>query len=78
MIIFLVSPRWNLATSRLYSLIENSKFSTAAAYILVLMLIIAVAIIFINFIVNALFMPKYLKRPKTRSRVGRAGEGEGT
>lgn len=68
MIIFLVSPRWNLATSRLYSLIENSKFSTAAAYILVLMIIIAVAIVLINLVVNALFMPKYLKKPRRRKK----------
>lgn len=69
MVIFLVSPRWNLATSRLLSLIENSKFSTAAAYILVLMIIIAVAIIIINAAVNYLFMPAYIKAERKKKRI---------
>lgn len=32
-IIFLISPKWNLATARVFALFESSKYSDAAAYI---------------------------------------------
>lgn len=64
MVVFLVSPRWSLATSRLFSLFETSQYSTAAAYILVLMMVIAIAMALISTLVNFLFMPKYMRQGK--------------
>ncbi len=43
-VIFLISPRWNLATISIFSLFEASRYSDAAAYIVVMIAIIVVAI----------------------------------
>ena len=47
-VIFLISPRWNLATISIFSLFEASKYSDAAAYIVIMIAIIVVAIGFLD------------------------------
>jgi iron(III) transport system permease protein len=66
-IIFLVSPRWPLATSKIFSLFEASKYSDAAAYVTLMIVIILVAIGLINMLVGVMlkpraFAPKEIKR----------------
>jgi iron(III) transport system permease protein len=53
-VIFLISPRWNLATISIFSLFEASKYSDAAAYIVVMIVIIVVAIGGLNLLVGLL------------------------
>ena len=47
-IIFLISPRWNVATTRIFSLFEISKYSDAAAYIVIMIVVILAAIALLN------------------------------
>jgi iron(III) transport system permease protein len=63
-IIFLVSPRWPLATSKIFSLFEASRYSDAAAYVTIMIVIILVAIGIINFLVGFLLAPR-AKAPKS-------------
>ena len=60
-VIFLISPRWNLATTRVFSLFEVSQYSGAAAYIFVMIFIIIIAIGIINLLVKVLLKPKHLR-----------------
>jgi iron(III) transport system permease protein len=57
-IIFLVSPRWSLATSKIFSLFEASKYSDAAAYVTLMVAVILVSIALINVIVGFLLAPR--------------------
>ncbi|MDR1862827.1 MAG: iron ABC transporter permease [Treponema sp.] len=57
-IIFLVSPRWPLATSKIFSLFEASRYSDAAAYVIIMILIILAAIGIINLFVKILLAPR--------------------
>jgi iron(III) transport system permease protein len=57
-IIFLVSPRWPLATSKIFSLFEASKYSDAAAYVTLMVAVILVSIAVINVIVGLLLAPR--------------------
>jgi iron(III) transport system permease protein len=57
-IIFLVSPRWPLATSKIFSLFEASRYSDAAAYVIIMIAIILVSIGIINFFVKILLAPR--------------------
>jgi iron(III) transport system permease protein len=57
-IIFLVSPRWPLATSKIFSLFEASRYSDAAAYVTLMVVIILVAIGIINMLVGFLLAPR--------------------
>lgn len=50
-VIFLVSPKWNVATTRVFSLFEVSKYSDAAAYIVIMIVVILVAIGALNILV---------------------------
>jgi iron(III) transport system permease protein len=56
-VIFLISPRWNLATISIFSLFEASRYSDAAAYIVVMIAIIVVAIGVLNKAVKLLGNP---------------------
>ena len=69
-IIFLISPRWNLATAKVFALFEASKYSDAAAYITIMILFILVAIAVINLIVERLFAPKHIKASKKSAKGG--------
>lgn len=57
-IIFLVSPRWPLATSKIFSLFEASKYSDAAAYVMIMIVVILVAIGVINLLVKLILSPR--------------------
>ncbi|GHV95595.1 hypothetical protein AGMMS50293_19150 [Spirochaetia bacterium] len=66
-IIFLVSPRWSLATSKIFSLFEASRYSDAAAYVTMMIVIILAAIGLINLIVKILLAPR-AKAPGAEER----------
>lgn len=53
-IIFLISAKWNLATAKIFSLFEVSKFSDAAAYIIIMITVIMTAIGVLNLLVAKL------------------------
>lgn len=57
-VIFLTSPKWTLATTKIFSLFEASKYSAAACYVMLMIVIILVAIVLINFVVQALLAPR--------------------
>lgn len=51
-IIFLVSAKWNVVTTRIFSLFEVSQYSDAAAYIVIMIIVIMAAIYILSFLVN--------------------------
>ena len=51
-IIFLVSARWNVVTTRIFSLFEVSQYSDAAAYIVIMIAVIITAIYILNLLVE--------------------------
>lgn len=57
-VIFVVSPRWNLATSKIFSLFESAKYSDAAAYVVIMIAIILLAILIISAAVKLLLAPR--------------------
>ena len=57
-VIFLVSARWNLVTSKIYSLFDQAKYSHAAAFVTMLVLILLVFIGIFNGIINLLLAPR--------------------
>jgi iron(III) transport system permease protein len=57
-VIFLISPRWNLATANIFSLFESSKYSDAAAYIIVMIVIILAVIGLLSALVGRLGRPE--------------------
>lgn len=57
-VIFLVSARWNLVTSKIYSLFDQAKYSQAAAFVTMLVLILLVFIGIFNSIINMLLAPR--------------------
>lgn len=60
-VIFLVSPKWPIATSKVYSLFEISKYSDAAALVTLMILVILVVILLINFVVSLILKPRVRK-----------------
>lgn len=61
-IIFLVSAKWNVVTTRIFSLFEVSQYSDAAAYIVIMILVIMSAIFILNLLVNRMNAPKNAKQ----------------
>ena len=57
-VIFLVSARWNLVTSKIYSLFDQAKYSQAAAFVTMLVLILLVFIGIFNGIIYMLLAPR--------------------
>lgn len=57
-VIFLVSPRWNLVTSKIYTLFDQAKYSQAAAFVTMMVLILLVFIGIFNALVNWLLAPR--------------------
>ena len=53
-IIFLVSAKWNVVTTRIFSLFEVSQYSDAAAYIVIMIIVIMTVIFLLNLLVNQL------------------------
>ena len=66
-VIFLVSARWNLVTSKIYSLFDQAKYSQAAAFVTMLVLILLVFIGIFNGIINLLLAPRY-KVPQAKTQ----------
>ena len=65
-VIFLVSARWNLVTSKIYSLFDQAKYSQAAAFVTMLVVILLVFIGIFNGIINLLLAPRS-KVPQAKS-----------
>ena len=57
-VIFLVSPRWNLVTSKIYTLFDQAKYSQAAAFVTMLVVILLVFIAIFNTLINLLLAPR--------------------
>ncbi len=57
-VIFLVSPRWNLVTSKIYTLFDQAKYSQAAAFVTMLVVILLVFIGIFNTLINLLLAPR--------------------
>lgn len=66
-VIFLVSARWNLVTSKIYSLFDQAKYSQAAAFVTMLVLILLVFIGIFNGIINMLLAPRS-KVPQSKTQ----------
>lgn len=56
-VIFLVSPRWNLVTSKIYTLFDQAKYSQAAAFVTMMVLILLVFIGLFNLVIQKLLAP---------------------
>lgn len=69
-VIFLVSARWNLVTSKIYSLFDQAKYSQAAAFVTMMVVILLVFIGIFNGLINLLLAP--------RSKVPQSQKTEGT
>jgi iron(III) transport system permease protein len=57
-VIFLVSARWNLVTSKIYSLFDQAKYSQAAAFVTMMVVILLVFIGIFNGVINLLLAPR--------------------
>ena len=57
-IMFLVSPRWSLATTKIFALFEVGLFSSAAAYSVIIIAVILFAIGVINLLVKLMLNPR--------------------
>lgn len=57
-VIFLVSPRWNLVTSKIYTLFDQAKYSQAAAFVTMMVVILLVFIGIFNALINWLLAPR--------------------
>lgn len=75
-IIFLVSPRWQLATSKIFSLFESSRYSDAAAYVIVMIVVILAAIGIINLVVRLLLQPRAKAPSAAEVEAARIAAGE--
>ncbi|MCQ2437217.1 MAG: iron ABC transporter permease [Clostridia bacterium] len=65
-VIFLVSPRWNLVTSKIYTLFDQAKYSQAAAFVTMMVGILLVFIGIFNTLINILLAPRSKKRKPTK------------
>ena len=57
-VIFLVSPRWNLVTSKIYTLFDQAKYSQAAAFVTMMVVVLLVFIGIFNGLINLLLAPR--------------------
>lgn len=57
-IIFLVSPKWNLVTSKIYTLFDQAKYSQAAAFVTMMVIILLAFIGLFNLVIQKLLSPK--------------------
>ena len=69
-VIFLVSPKWTLVTSKIYGLFDMAKYGQAAAFVTMMVGILLVFIGIFNGIINLLLTPK--------SKVPQLKQTEGT
>ena len=66
-VIFLVSPRWKLVTSNIYSLFDLAKYGQAAAFVTMMVGILLVFIGLFNTVINLLLAPRS-KAPQAKSK----------
>lgn len=66
-VIFLVSPKWKLVTSNIYSLFDLAKYGQAAAFVTMMVGILLVFIGLFNAIINFLLAPRS-KVPQSKSK----------
>lgn len=57
-VIFLVSPKWNLVTSKIYTLFDQAKYSQAAAFVTMMVGILLLFIGGFNTLINLLLAPR--------------------
>lgn len=67
-VIFLVSPKWNLVTSKIYSLFDQAKYSMAAAFVTMMVVILLVFIGIFNGLINVLLAPRS-RVPQARNKM---------
>lgn len=70
-VIFLVSPRWNLVTSKIYTLFDQAKYSMAAAFVTMMVIILLVFIGIFNGVINMLLAPRS-KVPQSKKKTEEA------
>lgn len=68
-VIFLISPRWNLATTRVFAFFESSAYSDAAAFIVVMIFVILLGIGAITLITDFMFTPKHVRQSRRTKKV---------
>ncbi len=73
-VIFLVSPRWNVITSKIYTLFDQAKYGQAAAFVTMMVVILLVFIGIFDGLIKLLLTPKS-KIPQG-SAVNKKQEGE--
>lgn len=66
-VIFLVSPRWKLVTSNIYSLFDLAKYGQAAAFVTMMVGILLVFIGLFNTVINFLLAPRS-KVPQAKTK----------
>ena len=66
-VIFLVSPRWKLVTSNIYSLFDMAKYGQAAAFVTMMVGILLVFIGLFNTVINFLLAPRS-KVPQAKTK----------
>ena len=57
-VIFLVSPKWNLVTSKIYTLFDQANYAQAAAFVTMMVIILLVFIGLFNTVINRLLAPR--------------------
>ena len=57
-VIFLVSPRWNVITSKIYTLFDQAKYGQAAAFVTMMVVILLVFIGIFDGLIKVLLAPK--------------------
>jgi len=70
-VIFLVSPKWNLVTSKIYTLFEQAKYSQAAAFVTMMVVILLVFIGIFDGAINMLLAPRS-KVPQSKKKTEEA------
>jgi len=57
-VIFLVSPKWTLVTSKIYTLFDQAKYGQAAAFVTMMVAILLVFVGIFNTVINLLLAPR--------------------
>ena len=57
-VIFLVSPRWNVITSKIYTLFDQAKYGQAAAFVTMMVVILLVFIGIFDGLIKVMLAPK--------------------
>lgn len=66
-VIFLVSPRWNLVTSKIYTLFDQAKYSQAAAFVTMMVIILLIFIGIFDGLIKFLLAPRSRVPKKTEN-----------